>query len=96
MKTEKKTRKYATRRVRGSKKISENSKQDDVDEDKIEQNSESVHKTVRKSAKRRKVDSKLIHSDDEKDIGSNDQTGNRRMKNSSNTGKGELWFSLRI
>ena len=61
-------------------------KQVDVDENTIEQNSESVNRTVQKSAKRPKVDSEIIHSDEQEDIGSNDQMGKKKLNNSSNTG----------
>ena len=86
-KTENKNRKYATRRARGNMKNSDDNKtQVDVDEDKIEQNSESVNRTVKKSAERQKVDSEIIHSDEQEDIGSNDQMGKKKLNNSSNTG----------
>ena len=86
-KTEKKTRKFATRRAKGNMKNSDDDKkQVDVDKDKIEQNSESVNRTVKKSAKRQKVDSEIIHSDEQEDIGSNDQMGKKKLNNSSNTG----------
>ena len=68
------------------KNSDDNKTQVDVDEDKIEQNSESVKRIVKKSAKRQKVASEIIHSDEQEDIGSNDQMGKKKTNNSSNTG----------